>query len=709
MSAGVLADSLLLVIALAALAAAALRLAARLVDDPLPRLVAAAALGAAAAVIEALALGLFGLSGRPGALTGLAVLTWLAVRLRTPAPARPLGGELQRVLTTARLAQLAGLGALAGLLLAVALTELHRPVLGRDAVTYHLPEVIGFVQSGHTGRVLQDFYGLPVGNYPITQEVLLAWAVGISHGFAAALLLTLATVPLLLGAGWLGLAQLGVNRAVAAVALGGLALVPLVLAAWTQPGTDLEALTWLVCCGALCLSAREHRGLLAPALVAGGLGVGTKTTVVTWVVVILVLTAWSQRGALATHWRQLLAAAVAAGLCGLVWYLRNWIDHGSPLWPFSAFPGGDPRPQLIDYLSTSLLESLQRTLLDHLHDYASAVSGGVVLVLGGSLCVAPGVVVRRRRLVLAGAVAAAGALEYAAGPVTGLPPHGADLLGVIGSTLRYLMPVFGAGAVALALTASDPNRVVAALGWLGLVGTVVWDVVSDAAARFHLPFDGWLLPGIIAGALILPALGILLRRRTDAPCHFLRLYRPKSDTHALGPRRATAAAAARTTAAAARTTAAAARTTAAAARGTATAIAAATAAIATLALAAGSTHFGYRNAATQDFAAPVGGFLLTQPGYRNSDVPVATSGTGLAQLAGDRLQHPLSVIPEHASCATVAADRRRGWVVAELAPAGTQTAALAHVIQRGTAPGCLAGVQPVFDDGPYAVYPPLRP
>jgi hypothetical protein len=702
MSAGVVADSLLLVIAVAALGAAALRCAATLTDDPLARLIAAAALGAAVAVVEALGLGLFALGGSPGALSGLAVVTWVTVRWLIPAPSRPLHAEARTALGGAGLGELAGVGAVAGLLLGVALTELHRPVLGQDAVTYHLPEVIGFVQSGHTGRVLSDFYGLPVGNYPLTQEVLLAWATGISHGFGASILLTLATVPLLLLAGWFGLAELGVNRAVAALALAALALVPLVLEAWTQPGTDLEAFTWLVCCAALCLGARRDRGLLAAALVAGALGVGTKTTVVTWVVLTLAVTAWFQRGALRTHWRQLLAAAALAVVTGLTWYLRNWIDHGSPLWPFSSFPAGDPRPRLIDYLSTSLLDSFHRTLLDHLHAYTSALSGGVVLVLGGILCALVGLVLGRRRLILAGVVVLAGALEYAAGPVTGLPAGGLALVGVVGSTLRYLMPVFGAGAVALVLTASDENRVVAGLGAAGLLGTLVWDVVTDAGVRFDLPFDGWLIPAAVIGMLALPALALGLRGLPAHPWGLMRAMAAKVPTGANGQPRAGHAPQGPTPAAG---------WTVPGVLGLVTpaAVAVLTAALATAALAVGSTHFSYRNAATRDFGAPISAFLQTQPAYADTKLPVATSGTGLAQLAGDRLQHPLTVISEHARCATVAADRLRGWVVTEVTQPDTRTGVLSHVVQNGTADGCLSRVTPVFDDGQYAVYAPLSP
>jgi hypothetical protein len=678
-----LLDSLLLVTAVGALGSAGLNLVSALAPDApgLARGLSVIVLGAAAAVLEALILGRLGLGGSPVALTLLALasagLTW---RLSPRLPQSPLA-ELVNGLRRETPLTLAGWGAAAGAVVALAAIELHRPVLGQDAITYHLAEVVGWVQSGHTGRVLNEFYGLPVGNYPVTEEILLAWATGITHGFSAALLLTVATLPLLLAAGWLGLAELGVPRGTRALALAALVLVPLIVQAWVDPGTDLEAMTWLVCCGALCLAARRDRGLLAVAVLAGGLAVGTKTTVLSYVMVMLIITTWVRRRDLRTHARALIAAAGLAVLTGLIWYLRNWVDHGSPLWPFSSFPGGDPRPQIITYLSTSLLDNLKATLLDHLHGYISGLSGGVVLIVVAIATAIPALLLRRRRLLIAALVVTAGTCEYAVGPVTGLPPGGTLLVAVVGSTLRYLMPVFAAAAVALALAAKDPDRRLAGAGLLTLGAVVVWDLVSDLPHHFFLAYDSWLWPAIVLGALVLPALswaagraalarGSLTSRTSAAPPPLTHRER------AVGP----------------------------------LSVAVLTI-LAALVLATGATHFAFRHAITPDYAEGVSIFLLSQPGYSDGHAPVATSRTGLAQLAGDRLQHPLTLIPQHADCARVRGLHERDWIVIglPLAPA------VLKVIPRGvspsgSAPGCLAraGARPGYQDASFAVYAPLQ-
>ena len=74
---------LLLVVALAALGGAGLRAAAALGADGLVRLVAAAPIATALAVLEALGLGLLSVGSSPWLLTGSAVLTWGVVRAAT--------------------------------------------------------------------------------------------------------------------------------------------------------------------------------------------------------------------------------------------------------------------------------------------------------------------------------------------------------------------------------------------------------------------------------------------------------------------------------------------------------------------------------------------------------------------------------------------------------------------------------------------------
>src|SRR6202011_4846457 len=111
------------------------------------------------------------------------LLTSFAARRWIPQPQVSVSRELASWWRGLGPVSRAGIGALAGAVLALIAISLRRPAPGFDGITYHLPEIVGFVQGGHPGAVLHPYYGLPVGNYPLTNEVLLAWVAGISHGF----------------------------------------------------------------------------------------------------------------------------------------------------------------------------------------------------------------------------------------------------------------------------------------------------------------------------------------------------------------------------------------------------------------------------------------------------------------------------------------------------------------------------------------------
>src|SRR5205823_1923305 len=77
---------------------------------------------------------------------------------------------------------------------------------------------------------------------------------------------------------------------------------------------------------------------------------------------VVALGAVATRGSLR---RLAVALALAAALgcaAGGLWYLRNLLAHGSPLWPFLAAPWGDSVPPLFARVNHSLLERPRATL-----------------------------------------------------------------------------------------------------------------------------------------------------------------------------------------------------------------------------------------------------------------------------------------------------------------------------------------------------------
>lgn len=157
---------------------------------------------------------------------------------------------------------------------------LYRPGLGYDSLAYHLPEALGWLESGHPGAVDFVVWSIPVGNYPLTSELGLAWLLGLGRSFApvaalAPALAALAALAVGATARWLGAPRWAALGAALAVCV--LPLTTLELASLTA-GSDLPALAAVLCGLALAVRADAHPRLLGPAAVALGLAVGSKTT-----------------------------------------------------------------------------------------------------------------------------------------------------------------------------------------------------------------------------------------------------------------------------------------------------------------------------------------------------------------------------------------------------------------------------------------------
>jgi hypothetical protein len=340
---------------------------------------------------------------------------------------------------------------------------------------------------------------------------------------------------------------------------------------------------------------------------------------------------------------------------GGVWYLRDLVTHGSPFWPIVSAPWGDPVPKSIAIVDTTFLDRLGPTIDRIGHDYLHRFGGGILLLAGGVLAVAAAY--RDRRVRWASLFVALGFLLWARAPVTGVPAE-TRLDGVIFSTTRYLLPVLAGAAVALALAASGRGlRARAAQVVLAAVAVV------NLAQTFDLGFP--LAPGVLtplagaaAGAAVAVVLGVVARGRLRP--RRLRL-RPSL-------------------------------------RPAACALAAAALACALAIPAAGYVD---RHADTHPvFTEAVTRWLAADARYRaDEDTGVATSPAYIGPLAGDRLSHRLSALPNDAPCAEIAARARRSWLV------------IGTVAVRGAAPSrvgrCLGGARPAFAAAGYSAYPPL--
>jgi hypothetical protein len=590
----------------AALAFAGLRLASPVAERGLPRLLAAAAFACAAAVAEALLLALVSLGGSTAALTIAALATGAAAFAWLPRPALPLTREIGAWWRTRTPVERVVLGAVGGAGFAWAAWQLEYPALGYDTIHYHLPEMVMFVQGGQPGSVHDVLPGLPVGNYPLTTEVTIGWALGIARSLVPVVIWPWLTLTLTAAAAWAGLRSLGVPRLAAGLAAATLCTNPWLLA-WQSNGsiTDPPALAWLVVCAALTALSRTNRLLLAPAVIAGGLAVGCKTTVLPDVVVVLAIGFWTSRRALPV--RPLAVAIGAAALTGGFWYLRNLVTHGSPFWPLVATPWGDPLPHSVQLVQTSFLDAPRATIDALHHEYLNRFGGALIALAGALLTPLAG---RSRRVLFAGLATLAGLLIWAQAPFTGVAPE-VPLREAVFSTTRYALPVVAAGCIALSFAATDARRRPLRIASLLVLGTAV--VVNLVLTiRLHFP----IAPAArtpIAGAALGAALAALLRPR--------RLPLPAWAAPVL--------------------------------------VVAATAL-----LAIPASGFVQRHGDTKFASLSVAvSWMARDPQYRDGDDPVATTPAFVGDLAGDRLQHRLVAIPDSATCAQLTARSRRQWLL----------------------------------------------
>src|SRR3954453_17864593 len=157
------------------------------------------------------------------------------------------------------------------------------------------------------------------------------------------------------------------------------------------------------------------------------------------------------RRRLRPHARALAAGLALALAAGGVWYIRNTVQHGWPLWPFSSAPWGDARPALIANADVKFIDRPGDTI-DRVGDYYLHHVGGVLLMFCGAFVVA--LLARSRTVGFAALATAVSIFIWMNAPFTGVFGESRAFDIGTGDATRYLLP----GAAAAALPIAPASR-----------------------------------------------------------------------------------------------------------------------------------------------------------------------------------------------------------------------------------------------------------
>ena len=477
-----------------------------------PRLLAGAIVATSALIAAHLLPGLLGLLSRWSSLVVALLVLIAASRLR-PAPPEPERPAPEPGPSGPFSWAIAGLAAavvgLCGLASALSATAL--PPTEIDSLTFHLPNVARWIQSGTFWRVDQFTPLLANGNYPHNGDVVFLSVVQPWWNDAFVSLVN----PLFLAIAALavyGLAgELGASRATAALFGAVFASTPVVLfAAFEGQKTDTIMLAMLGA-GLLFLLRHRRTDRRSDLVLAGlglGLAFGTKWYAVSSVAVVLLVWAVASLAARRSPRRVLADGAALTGLVGLAggfWLVRNLVESENPLFPVEVRLLGTT---IFDAPRDFIRECAGYTIADYAGSpgvWTEYVLPGLRityelpgLLIGLGALAATALAVRGRAgLPLAGAACAALlALSYSLTPYTALGPKGEPVL--LSANTRYLVPALLAAAPLAAWAVARAGRARGALELLALVGVVegVRHGLEVSAARVA----AWSLLVLIAAA-----------------------------------------------------------------------------------------------------------------------------------------------------------------------------------------------------------------
>lgn len=415
-----------------------------------------------------------------------------------------------------------------------------QPITEIDMLSFHLPGVARFIQTGSLWRVDQFAPGFATAQYPNDGDFLLLSAVLPWRDLAFVRFVPLPFYAFT-GVGVYALAlELRATRAAAATMAAALLTVPAVSWLALDGLPDTVSLATLAA-GLVFLIRHARSARRAELLLAGlalGLSFGTKwygTTSVFIVVVVWVLARLLARQRLRIVARDTAQVVGLVLLGGGIWLVRNVIESGNPVYPKAVTAFGvqlfaGSRGDFVDLYGYTIGNYLLKPHILRTYIYpgfkAEVGLAGAVFLIGAGICAVAAV--RRLRdprrrdgvpaVLLALVVAMLGiCAEFCVTPGSAYGPKNLPIWGYV--NIRWLMP---AAVVAAALAA----RAVRSLGGFG----ALLELAGLAGALDGIRLGPSVPGGTVAEvALVLAALGGLglIVRRYAAGRGIRRLRSPR--------------------------------------------------------------------------------------------------------------------------------------------------------------------------------------
>ena len=362
-----------------------------------------------------------------------------ARRRRSTSSARSASTSRRTVLDPAWWPALGAAGVSAACALAFVWTFAGVPITGLDALTFHIPNVARWIQTGSLWQIDQFVPGQAHGYYPHNGDVVVLSAVLPWRNDAFVRFVDVPFLVLLGAAVYAIGVELRAPRPAALLSAALLVSLPIVVRPALVSALPDTILLATFAAGLLFLL----RGDLVLAGIGLGLAFGTKWYGVSSVAALLLVWVIARRPAV----RDVLRVGGLVALFGGFWLVRNWVEAGNPVFPVDV-------PLLFDAPPDPVRAFAGASVSDYLLDWSIVdtyliPSWRFALSWGGLVFAAATVAALRFRPVRWLAVAAIVlAAVYAITPYTALGPPGKPVDAAV--NVRYLMPALVLAAAVLA-------------------------------------------------------------------------------------------------------------------------------------------------------------------------------------------------------------------------------------------------------------------